>query len=425
MFADSFAAGHASVYGYARPTTPFLEELAADAIVFDDCSSQTSWTLSSMISVFTGQAQETHGVLRSDLRLDDQRWVVAEALRERGYETVGFVQNGAVGVHNGAARGFDRYEVLPYAGRADEFLRRAGEYLRAPAKGPRFVYVHLAVPHMPYAPPEDLYTQFQSGNGDPTIEGSIIEVATVQHDERAPGSPETTALVDRYDGHVAYADRLIRAVVEAADAGAGPEGALLIVSSDHGEAFMEHGATGHNTFVYQEMVHVPLLVRPAPGQLNGLAGTRRQEPVSLLDLAPTLCHLLDVPGPPDSEGLALFDGNARKDLAARGLNMSSRYPPAGQAQLVQRARREGRWKLVVPRRAEAALLFDLEADPGETRDLAAEHPQRVARMKDELVRSLALDQRHRAVAGEVDLSPEAEATLRGLGYADYLDDGER
>ncbi len=423
VVADSLAAAHTSLHGYSRPTTPGLEALARRGVTFESASSQTSWTLSSMVTLFTGLAQEVHGVLRAEERLDDSRWRLATTLKQRGYRTAAYVQNGVVRRETGLDIGFDTFEVCPAREDFERCLTDLEAELKRDDGTPRFFYIHLLPPHMPYTPGEPYASRFTREMDAPQVEGSIFDVAIAMRDQLGPETAFTRRLVDLYDAHVNYADALVTRIVQAVEDGRGLANTCLIVTADHGEAFMQHGATGHNLHVYQEMVHVPLVIVAEGASLPWLEpGSRFELPVAHFDIAPTICHLLDVPGPPRADGRAVFSRTNSSILEERTLVFSSRYPRLEAPQNMQRAVRQGRWKLIVNERTEGTsrALYDLVEDPGEQRDVAGQHPERVAELLTALGQTLESQRQRASAAQRVELDAGARDMLRSLGYADYI-----
>lgn len=407
--ADSLAAGHLSSWGHGRATSPALDALAARGVRFADASSQTSWTTPSVASCFTGLEQERHGLLFLGERLSDSLPTIAERFAAAGYRTLGIAQTPLLGTPTGLGRGFERWRVLDW----DAELARdaADEAARALAEldGPFFLYLHLSPPHMPYAPPAPFRGRFGPGPSD-EVDGSIASARRVHRARLAPDHPDVLRLAGLYDDHVAYLDALVGDVLAAAGRRAEPP--LVVVSSDHGEAFLEHGSQGHNASVHVEMVHVPLLLW-APDLLP--EGLVVDEPVSLLDVAPTLVELCGLAplGRTDGRSLApLLEGRAG---AERALFLSSRH--AGTFEELELGLRRGRWKLVLSGASGRAALYDVARDPGERRDLAGEHRDLAAELERELRAWHAA-----AGAGRTPRSAPDEATLRAAAELGYLDE---
>lgn len=412
---DSLAAGHCGAWGHARATTPHLDALAAEGVRFADASSQSSWTLPSVASLFTGLEQERHGLRHLGGRLGDDVPLLAERFAAAGFETHAVVQTPLLRSSTGLGRGFGRYEVLGFeVEHAREAVGRARAALEAPRDAPLFLYVHLAPPHMPYRPPAPFAGRFvEDGVGDPAIDGGIESCRAVHELGLGPDAPDMRRLAAHYDEHVAFADALLGEL-----AGLVPDSrdALLVALSDHGEAFGQHGVQGHNTQVHVEMLHVPLVVVGRGAW--ALAPRVVEAPVSLLDLAPTFVERFGLAalGQP-AEGLSL-DPWLRGETpaaSARVLRSSSRYRRSNQD--LQLAQREGALKLVLSEAGAQAALYDLARDPHETRDLGRERPADAARMQAEL-RAWYAERAPEAPAAEPGADDaRVEAELRALGYA--------
>lgn len=378
--ADSLDGGHLGVLGYPRATTPFLDDLAASGAVLERSISQTSWTLSSVASLFTGMEQESHGVMRIEQSLPaDGPSTLAELFRRRGYRTVGLVQNAVIAEGAGLERGFDRYESLPFTEKGAEDLIQSVRAVAAAGdpQQPLFLYVHVGPPHMPYQPPEPFRSRFAAGGSESPVDGSIRDTTDIMVEGSPPSHADVLRLVELYDGHVAYADSLVSRAVGAFESADRPRPPVVLFTSDHGEAFMQHGAVGHNLFCYEPMIRIPWIMS-AEGVIP--QGHRVQGTGSLLDVLPTLAELFGLPLPAQRmDGISLARHLAGgPPIEDRPLLISSRYPGAGKQP--QLGLVEGSWKLVVRRRGQSAQLFHTAEDPEELVDLAASQPERLARM---------------------------------------------
>ncbi len=412
---DSVHAGHTSAHGYERDTTPRFKRFAASGTQFERAFSQSSWTLPSTASLFTAVEQERHGVRTFDDALPELTPTLAERLRERGYRTHAIVQTPVLSSRHGLQRGFERYDVLDHSEasleRALELARTSWE--RGPSQ-PLFVYLHLAPPHMPYQPPAPFRDSFSPPGS--TASGSIGECRRIHRAALAPDHPDVVALVARYDEHLAYADARAGEFLVALARNAARRDAWVVWTSDHGEAFQQHGCQGHNATVYDEMLHVPLAI----ARLDGSAAPQVvREPVSTMDVAPTLLELCGarVLGPHtagSSLASALRTGQAPLE---RVFSYSSRYKD--DPRQLHFAVRRNALKLVWPGEAREPVLYDLEVDPHERVDARARHPEAYEGLRRELEsrrEQLASGAPLRALAPS---SRSAQAArLSELGYAD-------
>jgi len=419
--ADSLHAEHLSGYGYERDTSPYIDRIAEAGVRFRYAYSQTSWTLSSVSSLFTSVEQERHGVLELDQRLGDEFSTLAELFSSAGYRTVGLIQNGIIWPATGLDRGFAEYTIFPWHTEGTrQLMARAVEVMLEVSDDPFFLYVHLTPPHQPYQPPASFRELYLDPEYDGEVDGSIISCAIVAKASPPAGDPDVRRLAALYDGHIRYVDDQIGNALRAM-LGAGRLNELLVVvTSDHGEAFLQHGAQGHNSHVYEEMVRIPLVFYAPESPIP--VGQVVDAPVTLLDVMPTLIDLCALEPPRhrlrgaslvgllESHGASVR--SRPESFVPRSIFMTSRYKddPAK----LHAAIRIGRHKLVT--RGGRAFLYDLVADPGETEDLAAQRPVH-ARVLEHRLDAWYADATSRDSAAEtVALDPARRQAIRALGY---------
>jgi arylsulfatase A-like enzyme/Tfp pilus assembly protein PilF len=375
---DTLRADRLGSYGWADARTPVLDALARRGVRFARAYASAPITLTSHATILTGRYPPGHGGRHNGVAMRAEPPVLAARLKEAGFHTAAFVSAFPLDRRFGLARGFDVYDdELPRAadGRpANErpgslTIDRALAWLRSrPAPARLFVWVHLFEPHAPY--------------GTPAAGGASAS--------------------QRYDGEIATADREIGRLLDAWPA---LDRTLVVATADHGEAFGEHGETGHSIFVYDATLHVPLIVA-GPGAIPGAV---IDAPVTLADLAPTIAGWLGVPAL-DPDGIdvrPLLDG---VPPASRALYAESFAPllDFGWAPL-RSLRRDGLKVIAAPR----PELYDLAADPNEERN--------VIEARSDVARGL-LAQVDRISgpslpAGPTAADPDALARLRALGYA--------
>jgi choline-sulfatase len=372
---DTLRADRLGSYGDAAARTPAMDALASSGVLFAHAYTPSPITLPAHTSIMTGLAPPAHGVRGNGaFALGPGTPTLAEALRARGLATAAFIGGFPLARRFGLARGFDAYDdaMGKPPGVSYEFAERPGEAVVASARawlnvhpGRVFVWVHLFDPHAPYDPP-------------PAFRGS-----------------------DPYRGEIAATDAALASLMMAWNAR--PEPSLVVLTADHGEAFGEHGEESHSLFVYDTTLRVPLLVR-GPGWT---AGTRVSAAAGLADVAPTIVEAIG-PGGPNLPGRSLrrlVEGAPAEPLYAETLAPRLDF---GWSDL--RSWRDGRYKYI---RAPRPELYDLEADPAEARDVAAAHPDVVARMREGLDRAIG-------TYGEAESrrapDPDAAERLRALGY---------
>jgi hypothetical protein len=404
---DTLRRDHLDLYGYPRETAPFLRAFGAEGVVFDDLVAEAATTDPSHMTMFTSLPAEVHGVRRLLEALDVPVTTLAEGLREAGYRTAAFTEDGPLAHDRGFAIGFDAYRenkspsVMLPTGRVEDTFGQAREWLARNGDRPFFLFLHTFQVHAPYAPPASYRSLF----AEP---------------EPAALSAEQRRSVADYDREIRYVDDQLARLVRFADGEGRRADTIWIVLSDHGEAFWEHGLLGHATLPYDEVLRVPLVVR-GPGVA---AGGRRPDPLHHLDVMPTLLELAGVPAPREAMGRSFAPllgagAPAEATLALRPRLSAAWMLPDGVLGPAF-ALRLGSEKLLLWRDAGGlrAERFELASDPGEQRPGAASQPllDRLAAARDGAgaVRA-GLRGGERAAPG-IRLDPEREQMLRELGY---------
>jgi arylsulfatase len=316
---DTVRADHLSLYGYERTTTPWLDRFARQSLVFTRSLSSSSWTLPSTATLLTGLLPAQHGVLSLHDRLAEEVPTLAERLRERGYRTAALTDGGFAGFRWGLGQGFHRYDTTPgpawNAGTKDaaRTFSAAADWVRRNRHRPFFLFLHSYEARQPY--------QNREGFGDRFLRpGLRNQELRMRADPRRPppGAPELQTMIALYDGELARADHYLGAFLRLLEEPALGSRVGVLVTSDHGEEFLEHGDLEHAFGkVFDSNVMVPLVLRP-PG---GTAGRRIDTPASGLDVVPTLLDMAGLPHD-DLPGRSLLDlaGSAGAgDLESRAI----------------------------------------------------------------------------------------------------------
>jgi arylsulfatase A-like enzyme len=387
---DTLRADHLGAYGRQPSPTPGLDRLAASGTLFLEARATTSWTLPSLASLMTSLHASSHGCWDFRSRLDGSFETLADLLYAAGFETAAIASHTFLGEAFGLQQGFAHYDtdlVRPnlkashQAVTSPELTDRAVAWLRQRGGGAArwFLWVHYFDPHADYELHEGISEAFGTGT-----------------------------LHERYVGEVAFTDRAIGRLLEALeDLGLADE-TVVVVTADHGEEFGEHGGISHGRHLYREVLHVPLLVR-APGFPPGrAAGT-----VSLVDVLPTALELLGLPVPEGLQGRSLVPALRGEALAPRPALAELRLYAGQHGESLEL---DG-WKLVRGRGREAPQLFDVRSDPGDERDVAAEHPEVVARLAGLLEAAVReAEAGGPTVRATAPLGAEELRSLRELGY---------
>jgi len=410
VLADTLRADHLGFHGYARPTSPTLDAFARDNLVFAQAVSAAPWTSPSVASLFTGLYPTAHGVVRSPQgdevptdALASGHTTLAEQLARAGYTTAAISANPWVSAARGYAQGFDRFAERSHLD-ASALSALAREWILELAQQPApfFLYLHYMDPHLPNEPPAALVDRFHPAGAD-----------------RKPPRNDLAKLaltIAAYDAEVFALDQGIAALFAALREAGRSDDTVIAFVADHGEQIFDHGEYGHGHALFGEEIHVPLLL--AAGSQRGTV----TEPVSTIDLAPTLLALAGAPPLPGAQGVSLLDTAA---LRARGGAYSEATMRHNQKAFVAT---DGA-KLIVdfPKRAQAlvdpqspvervALLGARSGLAGPRPELADE--ARAATLERALratyAESLA---RGRAIApAQVELDDATRAELEALGY---------
>ncbi len=445
---DTLRADRVGFDGYGRETTPALDALAEESIVFERAWSPAPWTLPAMVSTMTSTWPLDHGVVAAGQRIGPDQSPLAERLRRQGFRTAAFVANPLAATASGLDAGFERVE----RSRRTVSLEAIEGWLEEHQTEPFFLYVHTTEPHLPYAAPGRFFEQI--GHPPPERRKGLVQrmyrYRSLTRRAGPEAEPAGTDVESRqreslkvfrrrkgdldllYDASVAWADHNFGALVEALRRRGLLDRCLLVVFSDHGEEMLEHGGVLHGQSLYAELTRVPMLWR-LPGGERG--GSRVAESVSLVDVAPTLFDLVGrASGEPAFTGRSFADrllgagsAEAEAPAAVTSVRVERGYdyptdPPRGDLNL---AAVEGSWKAIWDADNDRLELYDLAADPAELHDRSADEPERAARLGAVLRSWLAARPSLATPPGEDGapsvhqaLDDEDLERLRALGYID-------
>jgi len=452
---DTCRADRMSVNGHTRPTTPFLEKLAARGARFSRCFSQAPWTKPSMSSILTSCYPSVTGMYRLLDQLDSSFVTLPEAFREAGWYTAGFSCNPLMGRLSNYAQGFRRFveatTIIPNGdpiGFASGSARRMNDHalpwIAAPREWPYFLYLHSVDPHEEYEPAPEYLALFGDPAGEAEyrrqwqalIDAKTVKVAnhcTKEHFEAAgvPIEPFVKYGLDLYDADIRANDDEIERVVAALEAKGDFDDTIMVITADHGEEFMEHGGTSHAFTLWNELIHVPLIVI-APGLIP--PGVVIDTPVQSLDIYPTLCELAGIAAPEGLQGASLAHLLRGEEHDGRRVFAENHEVSGGDQYFFSQGNTlsviEGAWKLILnlkssynrprPRRE----LYRLDRDFDERDDLAESMPEMADRLEDLVLDWWARNRaRHEGVAVDElsveqlqNVDPETLERLRQLGY---------
>lgn len=438
---DTARPDYLSVYGHPRPTTPFLERFGRDATRFDRAYSTSSWTLPAHASLFTGTVPHEHGAVQTNPRVDGELTLLHEHLARAGYDTAGISENVWISDATGLARGFGEFH-----GKEEIAAERRGGAQVPPAltaverwlvsgrdaSKPFYLFVNLTAPHMPYTPTfEDAQPFVPSRAAYESARQALFpknspKFTTVRHYERRSplSDDEWRALRALYEGDLVECDRLVERIVALVDAASPPEDTLVFVLSDHGENLGDHDHVSHVFNVYDSNLKIALIAR-GPGFEKGAVNDRLAQ---ITDVYATVMHAA---GLEPENGLGLFDlrGELPKE---RLLQASLDFPKLSLETFPEATRSAGgpldpykreleaaisaRWKVIRDETGRVEI-YDLIADPNETRPLGAD----VAGEGITSGLGAFLDvvrQKKTGRASELTDDPAMRAQLRALGYVE-------
>jgi choline-sulfatase len=398
---DTLRPDHLGCYGYGINTSPNIDRLAQEGAVFENTVSQSPWTFPSFATVFTSLYPMQHGAgsLRSRMRTGFP--TLAEILSEAGYTTGAVIGSAVLDSSAGIARGFEDYflkeGVTPRT--ADQVTGLALEWLDGLDGGPFFLFLHYWDPHDPYGPPAPYDTQFDpSYSGGMGNDVSLRALAiTTAGQVGATLSGKTGMISSRdiehalalYDGEIAFTDKWIGVLLQGLEDRGLKDNTAIVLHSDHGEEFFEHGGVGHGHALYDEVIKVPLLA-VFPDVIPG--GTRIMKQARLVDVAPTVLDLLGIPSDPGFEGVSLVsrlrDGSDPAPREGALFPPHVAYSEALKEGLEKKAVTAYPWKLIYELSSTEEMLFDRSQDPGETRNLAALRPEAAIALEELLTRAL-------------------------------------
>jgi arylsulfatase A-like enzyme len=421
---DTLRADRLSSFGYERETSPNLDRLAEEeGVRFVRAYASSSWTLPSMTSLFTSLHPPQHLVEDRGTRLAPEVPTLAGAFAAQGWLTAGFVTHIYVSSLFGLDSGFSEWRELSI-----DWNFREGQQLRADALNDHvlrwldqhrdkrfFLYIHYFDPHWDYAPPSPYDRHFTDPDYSGRARGTFAYLRRFIDQDRLVSPADLRHINDLYDGEIRWTDHEIGRLFERLKELDLWDDTLLAVTSDHGEEFQEHNSFHHIRTLYEEVLHVPLIIKLPGGRPRGWRETVTER-VPLVDLATTLLHASRVHVPDTFEGRTLIPlmkaPGPERPVFARTLRHTE-----GKITLI-----ESGYKLIRSQVPEGARLelYDLSADPGEKTSIEGTESERAVRLEEQLDAWLQRMLESRSGLGgsglPVVLTPEQREHLRALGY---------
>jgi len=410
---DTLRPDHLGCYGYAKPTSPEIDRFRREAVLLRWAIAQAPSTLASHASMLTSLPPQHHGAsVERQSALRPGVKTLTELLRGAGFATASFNGGGQLDRSFGLDRGFETYVSATDGSTAEvgedtlaQQVAKATAWLDRTGRKPFFLFLHTYEVHHPYTPSRERLRQMETGYAGWLPDHiSIALLEKINSGQRRLRPGDLAHIEATYDAEIASADAAFGGLLRSLQSRGLYDSTLVVLTSDHGEAFGERGKVGwHGDELYDEQIRIPLILKLPRSRL---AGTTIESQVGEIDLAPTVLSLLGLPVPPEFAGTAI-------DLAGG----APAHPPWAVAGFEGRrqgaAVRTRHWKWYEGR------LYDLEHDPHETRDLAGSRPDVEQSLQGRLV--AILRSRELAPTTPVEVEGGLRERLRTLGYVSAVD----
>ena len=411
---DTLRRDRLGAYGYRRNTSPHLDALAKTSVRYDAWFSPSSWTTPATAALLTSLYPTRLQIRNEGSKLQEHFITLPEILRNHGYRTGAVVSNTLLSARWGFDQGFEHFDD----GLAAEDKRsitsprvtdKALAFLSDRDGRPLFLFLHYFDPHADYMGHEDSskpdQLELRSYHGP--LEPGIGIPALRKLRSAGALSPEDLRFVsDLYDGEIAFADRSLATILDRLRTLGLFDDTLIVFTSDHGEEFLDHGNFGHARTLFDELIHVPMIIK-LPGQTEASVSTQLAGHV---DLLPTILDVLKIDIDHEISGVSILSNERSAEEETRSLfSETDRRKPI-------RAAIWKNFKLVYDMQADRYSLFDLGEDPGETRDVQQGHESTAAQMRDQLRSWMRSEEANAAAPADVEMTEEETERLRSLGY---------
>jgi arylsulfatase A-like enzyme len=428
---DTLRPDHLGTYGHVRDTSPVLDALADRGVVFEDASSTSPWTLPAHASMLTGLYPSQASVRRSPDRLPASIPSLAAQLRDAGYRTVGIVNSLWFSIGR-FSQGFDDWTPVggeierllvgvddpkeqTAEGWGEEITQLGLKALNAHRERPVFLFLHYFDIHSDYVSLPEFESLFlpKDFRSESTVDGSTVQLDQILAGTIVLNDREREELRMLYDAGIRQLDLRLAPLFDWIEEEVGWKQALVVVTSDHGEAFFEHDSkVKHGNTQYQEELRIPLIM--AGGELP--VGLRITDPVSIVDIAPSLLGAAGITPTNPLPGYDLARHWQKGDVSGSLRATYAQSAPAMNGDWL-RAVRRGRYKLIINTKLGTRELYDLSADPAEAQNLAESRPdltQELAALLDDFERRHPDPQRE----PEFEIDEGTRERLRALGYTE-------
>lgn len=413
---DTLRADHMGLYGYQRDTTPNIDRLKDESLVFLDCFAPSPWTLPSHGSMLSGYTPMVHGATRSIYKVHDSVFLLSEVFKQYDYKTAGMVSVPYLSPGYGFSVGFDHYFFLPFF--TGDLLTDMALKIMEAIQEPFFFFLHIFDPHWPYKPPDE--HRIFGGHKKAEDRDDKMFFQFAKFIIEAPEEVKQD-YISLYDAEIHFTDYQLNRIFELLQKRGLWDNTIIVITSDHGEELYDHGFWGHTFFLYQEALHVPLIIKPH--KASGIEPKRISKLVGTIDIAPTILELAGFSFPKEIEGkslVCLMKGECEDSWVERYISYTSE---AGCSRMALRdgylKYLQGGWcKFADVDLTRPDMLFDLKTDPLEKNDLSSSQVKILENMQQDLENwLLALNQKWPLRYQKPRKLPkQTEEQLKALGY---------
>ena len=400
---DTLRADRLGCYGYKRPTSPTIDALASRGMRFANVIAESSWTLPSHMTMFTGLFPSSHGAVAPRKSINKRIITLTQILKKEGFRTYANTEGGYVNGARGFERGFEIYDDKhkPFI----KTIHQAQQWIEQTKSDERyFVFLHTYSVHCPYKSPPR-YTEMFHINDTEEHDDLKGKCGNNYYNRMILNAEQVAFISNEYDAGIRYADDRLKGFVDFLEKRNDLEKTILILISDHGEEFQEHGQIGHERTLYRECLHVPLIF-VAPNLKPGIV----QQTVGLVDLMPTIL---------DMTAIALPDLQGRSLLPLMQGSFDSRQNKPRFSELDRHIRMrsvvDGPMHFIFNDRKQSRELYDMASDPREQHNLLDTQPGHAAKYQ-QLLQTHQKKTNKRFKAATIELDSEQLQQLRALGY---------
>ena len=440
---DALRADHLSCYGYERKTTPNIDKITEKGIIFKNAVAPSSWTAPSMASLFTSVYPINHGlhgiIVKRNVygnAFSDELTTLAEILKEHGYTTFSVASNTILSESFGFARGFDYFKCLSFLPAPDVNQTIYSWEDKIKSSDKFFLWVHYIDPHLPYHVRSPWIEHYTSKSEMPNIRnlskrflvGHKKEFSIATIDNPAQYRPLATLyknnLLALYDSEINYVDSYIGELIKKFNLN---KNTLIIITSDHGEGFLERGLLGHGNNLYQEEIHIPLIVKLPHCSKKEIIKKR----VNLIDLMPTILHILNINPPEQTLGESLWGKQRFLFWTKKGFlkkkKVNYEFSELDRKAILKMIMTP-QWKYIYNYEDETEQLYNIKSDPFELNNLIDTQNRQEEWLKNQLFNWVSSAKQYPTEKISIQLSPKEKEKLEALGYVtvqkvDYDGDG--